>query len=234
MKNILIPILVVLHFLVLIGCTSEDGNYFVDGQYVLAASGRNYLICETDTEETWFVLLNDASQEKNVFDGIESGSHISVKTAGVISENEISHDVGVTGCSRKKHSEIDNVPIAYLEEIEQLDEAYSNYSAEGKLVIASSGRKFLIYETNDKETIFVLLYDETMDNTLSEVLEDGSTIEISPKVFHLDGATEGQSYYAYISECNLVSSGCEESIAEDYRNEIDRIDALYVHDADVK
>ena len=113
-----------LALLLLSGCAKE-GNYWAEGQYVRGTSGRDYLIYETDHDGTWYILLEDASEEGSLLTGVEHGSTVSVQIGPRIDENEISRYTPIYACKVKQNWKSKEIPTKQQLEIDRIDALYT-------------------------------------------------------------------------------------------------------------
>ena len=109
--------------LLLSGCAKE-GNYFVKGQYVCGASGRNYVICETDHDGVWYVLVENASDDSDLLTDVETGSFVSMQCSPRIEEGAFSHYTLIYSCDVKQTWKSKEIPAEHMEEIERVDALY--------------------------------------------------------------------------------------------------------------
>lgn len=98
------------------------------------------------------------------------------------------------------------------------------YYIDGQFIRGTSGRNYLIYETDVEGTWYVLLEDASEAGDLLTDVEIGSFISVqcAPHVDQND-----YSHYTPIYSCDVKQKWKSKEIPAEHQEEIDRIDTLY-------
>ncbi len=125
---LLIMCLVVVALLLLLPKVSNTkaGNYTAEGTYVCAASGRSYLVMETEEDPIFIVRLYDGTEEENLWESFAHGGKIRVRTGAPIRKDEVANcALVVANISRKKDNVAQEVPGDMLAAVERIDVQYT-------------------------------------------------------------------------------------------------------------